>query len=65
MLNRRSALPLLVAAATAAGLCAGRVHAEAAATDTAAPYAKAGFVTAYDKDGRLWVFREGSKEQQE
>ncbi len=43
----------LVGCATAEGVKAGASN---------APYAKAGFYTSLDNDGRLWVFPEGSQD---
>ena len=64
--HMKETLAILFAAAALASCAtadAGKAVASAEASMEAnAPYAKAGFYTSLDSDGRLWVFPEGSED---
>ncbi len=61
------ALALVMTAATLVGCATAdtakdKMTSTTASAESKAPYAKPGFYTSLDKDGRLWVFKEGSDE---
>ena len=56
---------LQITLAFAAMFAAGALRADETPADTAPPHAKEGYATVYDKDGRLWIFRDGSPEHHE
>jgi len=64
--NMKETLAILFAAAALAGCAtadAGKATASAS-IEAQAPYAKPGFHTSLDSDGRLWVFPEGHEDHQ-
>ena len=60
--HMKETIAILFAAAALTGCATAEAgkNAAASAVEASAPYAKTGFYTSSDSDGRLWVFPEGS-----